>query len=98
MTGETEAAASAAGEGSRLYGYIHAGGILNDALLGRQDPSYVRQVYAPKHSGAVNIVQVGYLSSWVPGPRFHRTPAKRSEESVRECQSLTDAGSVLGDK
>ena len=72
MAGETQAAASAASIETRLEGYIHAGGILNDALLGRQDPGYVRQVYAPKHSGAVNLIKVGSPAFSFSGARSAR--------------------------
>ena len=41
-----------------LDGCLHAGGILNDALLTRQTSHHVRQVYAPKHYGALNLAQV----------------------------------------
>ena len=74
MADETEAAACAAG--SRLEGYVHAGGILNDALLGRQDPGYVRQVYAPKHSGAINLIKVGRVFPHLFGPNSTFTASR----------------------
>lgn len=49
-----------------LGGYLHAGGILNDALLTRQTSDHVRQVYAPKHYGALNLAQVAHNSKSLP--------------------------------
>ena len=44
----------------RSEAILHASGILNDAMLRRQDAARVREVYAPKYYGAVNLVKVRY--------------------------------------
>ena len=52
-----EAAAGLQGQAC-LGGILHAGGILDDALLIRQTPDHVRRVYAPKACGGANLLQV----------------------------------------
>lgn len=46
-----------------IQGILHAGGILNDALLSRQNPGLVREVYGPKYYGAKNLLQVASSSN-----------------------------------
>ena len=61
---ETELAFQGCSEDSRFHGTMHAGGILNDALLARQTSFHVRQVYAPKYYGAHNLMEVRSLSQF----------------------------------
>ena len=44
-------------------GLIHAGGILKDATIARQTAQHIREVYAPKHYGAVNLAKVSLATS-----------------------------------
>lgn len=46
------AAAHASHHQASLYGLLHAGGLLHDAPLQRQTPRLLREVFAPKASGA----------------------------------------------
>ena len=59
---ETHQLAKEANLDYAVGGYLHAGGILNDALLTRQTADHIRQVFAPKHYGAVNLAQVAVIS------------------------------------
>ncbi len=51
-------AAAALGGGRIIWGMLHAGGVLHDAIMLRQTPSQVRAVFAPKHAGAANMLWV----------------------------------------
>lgn len=51
--------------GDRLSALLHAGGILDDALMLNQTAAHVRKVYAPKAYGAMNLAKVRRLSEGI---------------------------------
>ena len=57
----------------QLLGVLHAGGTLNDATLQNQTPAHVRNVFAPKASGANSIIQV------------HSLPTYKKSYLIRHC-------------
>lgn len=88
-TGEA-AAASLAGR-ARLSGLLHAGGILNDALLARQTPEHVRKVFAPKAYGAWNLAQVCFLYAATSSHHIVLTAKLAFEVIGYRCGTVLDA-------